>query len=128
MQKYYLRRKETCLGPHSLKYIGPKIWSDIPENLKSPSPYYIKNNMKTPCYLQFVLIFVHMLVTFVQYCFDTPLFPNIFYLFSCAPHPLHIGKLFTYCFSVVVFVHLFYLTLIRCILQLFFHYLRSASN
>jgi len=29
---------KTFLGQLSLKYIGPKIWSDIPENLKSLSP------------------------------------------------------------------------------------------
>ena len=30
---------ETSLGQLSLKYIGPKIWSNLPENLKSSSPY-----------------------------------------------------------------------------------------
>jgi len=39
LQKYYLPRMKTSLGQLSLKYIGPKIWSNIPENLKSPSPY-----------------------------------------------------------------------------------------
>ena len=39
LQKYYLPRMKTSLGQLSLKYIGPKIWSNIPENLKSSSPY-----------------------------------------------------------------------------------------
>ena len=39
LQKYYLPRMKTSLGQLSLKYIGPKIWYNIPENLKSSSPY-----------------------------------------------------------------------------------------
>jgi len=39
LQKYYLPRMKTSLGQLSLKYIGPKSWSNIPENLKSSSPY-----------------------------------------------------------------------------------------
>jgi len=39
LQKYYLPKMITSLGQLSLKYIGPKIWSDIPENLKYFSPY-----------------------------------------------------------------------------------------
>jgi len=39
LQKYYLPRIKTSLGQLSLKYIGPKIWSNIPENFKSSSPY-----------------------------------------------------------------------------------------
>jgi len=35
LQKYYLPRMKTSLGQLSLKYIGPKIWSNTPENLKS---------------------------------------------------------------------------------------------
>jgi len=31
-QKYHLPRMKTSLGQLSLKYIGPKIWSNIPEN------------------------------------------------------------------------------------------------
>jgi len=38
LQKHYLLRIKTSLGQLSLKYIGPKIWSNIPENLKSFSP------------------------------------------------------------------------------------------
>ena len=39
LQNYYLPRMKTSLGQLSLKFIGPKIWSNIPENLKSSSPY-----------------------------------------------------------------------------------------
>jgi len=39
LQKYYLPRMKTSLGQLSLKYIGPKIWSNIPEKLKSSLPY-----------------------------------------------------------------------------------------
>ena len=39
LQKYYLPRMKTFLGQLSLKYIGPKIWSNIPEKLKSSSSY-----------------------------------------------------------------------------------------
>ena len=39
LQKYYLPRMKTSLGQLSLKYIGPKIWSNIPERLKSSSPH-----------------------------------------------------------------------------------------
>jgi len=39
LQKYYLPRMKTSLGQLSLKYVGPEIWSNIPENLKSSSPY-----------------------------------------------------------------------------------------
>jgi len=35
LQKYHLPRMKTSLGQLSLKYIGPKIWSNIPEKLKS---------------------------------------------------------------------------------------------
>jgi len=39
LQKYYSPRMKTCLVQLSLKHIGLKIWSNIPENLKSFSPY-----------------------------------------------------------------------------------------
>jgi len=39
LQNYYLPRMKTSLGQLSLKYIGPKIWSNIPEKLKSFLPY-----------------------------------------------------------------------------------------
>ena len=51
---------KTSLGQPSLKYIGPKIWSNIPEKLKSPSPYFFGKKYKKSCYLaiNFLLIFV----------------------------------------------------------------------
>jgi len=39
LKKYYLPRMKASLGQLFLKYIGPTIWSNIPENLKSSSPY-----------------------------------------------------------------------------------------
>jgi len=39
LQKYYLPKLKTSLSQLSLQYIGPKIWSDIPENLKSFPPW-----------------------------------------------------------------------------------------
>ena len=38
---------KTSLGQLSLEYIGPKIWSDIPEKSLIP----LENNIKTSCYL-----------------------------------------------------------------------------
>jgi len=51
LQKYYLPRMKTSLGQLSPKYIGPKIWSNIPEKLKSSSPYSFDKNLKKSCYL-----------------------------------------------------------------------------
>jgi len=42
---------KTSLGQLSLKYIGPKIWSNIPENLKSSLPYSFGKEYKKSCYL-----------------------------------------------------------------------------
>jgi len=39
LQKYHLSRTKTSLGQPCSKYIGPEICSDIPEKLKSLSPY-----------------------------------------------------------------------------------------
>ena len=60
LQNYYLPRMKTSLGQLSLKYIGPKNWSNIPENLKSSSPYsFGKKYKKSPAILaDFLLIFV----------------------------------------------------------------------
>jgi len=38
LQTYCLPRMKTSLGQVSIKYNGPNIWSNIPENLKSYSP------------------------------------------------------------------------------------------
>jgi len=52
LQKYYLSRMKTSLGQLSSKYIGPKSWSNIPENLKSSSPYsFGQIYKKKSCYL-----------------------------------------------------------------------------
>jgi len=51
LQKYYLPRMKTSLGQLSLKYVGPKIWCNIPENLKSSSPYSFGKKYKKSCYL-----------------------------------------------------------------------------
>ena len=66
LQNYYLTRMKTSLGQLALKYVGPKIWSDIPENLKLSSPYSFGKKYKkillscqTSCWSSF-----YMLVTF----------------------------------------------------------------
>ena len=58
-QKYYLPRMKTSLGQLSVKYIGPKIWSNIPGKWKSSSPYsFGKKYKKSPAILSdFLLIF-----------------------------------------------------------------------
>jgi len=59
LQKYYLPKMKTPLGQLSLKYIGPKIWSNITEKLKSSSPYSFGKKYKSPAILpDFLLIFV----------------------------------------------------------------------
>jgi len=59
----------------ALKYIGPKIWSNIPEKLKSSSPYSFGKKYKkvllscqTSCWSSFYM--------FVTFCL-------IFVLYSC---------------------------------------------
>jgi len=47
LQKYHLPRMQTSLGQLSLKYIGPKMWYDIPEKLKSLSPYSFRKSNKS---------------------------------------------------------------------------------
>jgi len=51
---------KTSLGQLFLKYIDPKIWPNIPEKLKSSSPYsFGKKYKKSPAILpDFLLIFV----------------------------------------------------------------------
>ena len=74
-QKYYLPRMKTSLGQLSLKYIGLKIWPNIPEKLKLSSPYSFGKkyekvllSCRTSCGPSF-----YMLVTFCL----------IFVLYSC---------------------------------------------
>jgi len=59
-QTYYIPRMKTSLGQLFLQYIGPKIWYNIPEKLKSSSPYsFGKKYKKSPVILpDFLLIFV----------------------------------------------------------------------
>jgi len=49
------------MGQLSLKYIGPKLWSDISENLKSLSPYSFgkqyENVLPAAILRKFLLIF-----------------------------------------------------------------------
>jgi len=55
------------LGQLSLKYIGPKIWSDIPENMKSFSPLFIWKQHKNVLLYKLAKIPIDicfMLVTF----------------------------------------------------------------
>ena len=60
LQKYYLPRMNTSSGQLSLRYIGPKIWSNIPENLKSSSPYSLgKKYKKKSCYLARLPVDLH---------------------------------------------------------------------
>jgi len=125
LQKYYLPRLKTSLGQLSLKYIGPKIWSDIPENLKSSSPYSFGKQYKNvllscenSCWSLF-----YVLVTFC----NTVLMPRFspIYLYICWPHPLYIGILFSRCFLLSFF--LYYLTLIWCILLHFLLFVKRLQ-
>jgi len=86
LQKYYLPRTKTSLGQLSWKYIGPKIWSNIPENLKSSLPYsfgkqYI--NVLLSCQNSCWFLF-YMLVTFCNIVL-MPLFSLLF--ISTVAHP-----------------------------------------
>ena len=87
LQKYYLPRMKTSLGQLSLKYIGLKIWSNIPEKLKSSSPYSFGKKYKkvlqscqTSCWssfymlVTFCLIFVLYSCHILQYCADAIIF------------------------------------------------------
>jgi len=91
LQEYYLPRMKTSLGQLSLKYIGPKIWSNIPENLKSLSPYSFRKNIKTPCYLaknpvDFRSYACQFYVILFRYsCFPLYLLP----LHLLTPHSVH---------------------------------------
>ena len=72
-----------------LKSIGPKIWSDIPENLKFLSPYPFGKQYKSVRYLTQIPIDFRFicLVTFLWFCFDAPLFPYVFTSTVARPHP-----------------------------------------
>ena len=75
LQKYYLPRMKTSLGQLSLKYIGPKIWSNIPEKLKSSSPYSFGKKYKkvllscqTSCWSSFYMLVTFCLILFLYSC------------------------------------------------------------
>ena len=103
LQKYYLPRMKTTLGQLSLKYIGPKIWSN--KNWNRLRLIHLAKNIKvllscqTSCWssfymlVTFCLIFVLYACHILQYCADATIFPPI-YLYSYSPHPQHIGMLF----------------------------------
>jgi len=116
LQKYYLPRMKTSLGQLSLKYIGPKIWSNIPDNLKSSSRYSFGKKYKkvplscqTSCWSSF-----YMLVTFCNIAL-MPLF-SLLSTSSYSPPPVH-KHAFPHCF-LLLFLCLFHLTLIWCFLLL----------
>jgi len=51
LQKHYLPRMKTYLGQLSLSILVRNFGLNIPEILKSSSPYSFENNIKTSCYL-----------------------------------------------------------------------------
>ena len=75
LHKYDLPRMKTTLGQLSLKYIGPKTWSNIPEKMKSSSPYSLGKK-----YINFLLS-CQTSCWFSFYMLDT--FCLIFVLYSC---------------------------------------------
>jgi len=127
LQNYYLPRMKTSLVQLSLRYIGPKIWSNIPENSKSSSPYSFGKKYKKvllSCQTSYWSSF-YMLVTFC----NIALMPLFFLLSaSIVTHPTPC----TYaCFSplfLLLFLCLFYLTLIWCFLLLLVKRVQSKSG
>jgi len=123
-RKYYLHRMKTPLSQFSLKYIGPKMWSNIPQNLKSSSPYsFGKKIKKKSCYLArlpvdlcFICLSHSVTLRWCHY------FPPI-YLYSYSPRPLHIGMLFP-----TVFVVAFILILPDVDLMLFITFMTSCET
>jgi len=106
LQKYYLPRMKTSLGQLSLKYIGSKIWSNIPEKLKLSSPYSFGKKYKkvllscqTSCWSSFYRLCLphsvwssfYILVTFCNIAL-MPLFSllSTSIEYSCLSHPLYI--------------------------------------
>ena len=45
-QKFHLPRMNTSLGQRSLTFLGPKVWSEVPEHLKTMSAYGFKKQYK----------------------------------------------------------------------------------
>ena len=122
LRKYYLPRMKISLGQLSLKYIGPKIWSNIPEKLKSTSHYSFGKKYKKFCYLarlrvdlRFICLShsvwpsFYILVTFCNIVL-IPLFSLLSTSTVTHPTPVHRHAL-PHCFLLLLFC-LFHLTLI----------------
>jgi len=119
-QKYFLACYKIALyqGQLSLKCVGRKIWSDISKNLKALSPYSCGKQYKNillscqnSCWFSFYM--------FVTFC-NIVLMPLFYLLLSFASTTAHPTRCSSACFSPTVFC-LFYLTLVWCILLLFYH-------
>ena len=102
LQKYHVSRMKMSLDHLSLKYVGPKISSDIPENLKSPSIYQLGKNILTFWYLTKIPVdFRFMCVSLVCNIVLMSHFPlpRISFTFcSFSPHPPARSHVFLHCF------------------------------
>jgi len=98
-QKYHLPRMTASLRQLSLKYVGPKIWFNIPENLKTLSPFInFENNIKTHCYLAKIPVhFSSYPCPFSVISFYCPYFPSYILPLQLLT-PLYTGMLFSHCF------------------------------
>jgi len=91
-------------------YVGPKICSDISENLTSLSLIHLENNTKTSCYTANILVDFRLpMLLFCSTLFSAHLFPCFLPLQFLTP--LHIRMLIPLCFCGCCFVYLSYLTL-----------------
>ena len=94
MQTYYLQRMKTSLGQVSIKYSGPNIWSDIPENLKFNRLIHLERNIKTLYHV--ARISVDLRCTCLSHSailFFMPLFLHSITHYTCSPHPICVGML-----------------------------------
>lgn len=99
---------KTPLGQLSSTCVGTKLWSEIPENLKSHSGYsFGKQYKKSYALTNMPLDFFHMLVPFFNnFVYNASPLRNIPFTFLIA-HPtplLCIGILFTFSISLLCFV------------------------
>jgi len=124
MQNYYLARMKTYLGQLSLKYIGPKIWSNIPENLKSSSPFSFGKNYKkvlvscqTSCWSSFYMLFTFCNIALM------PLFSLQSTSIVTHPIPCTLAS-----FSPLFFVVVFVLILPDVDLMLFITFITSCKT
>ena len=95
-KKISFTQNENISGSALFKNFGPKIWPDIHENLKSLSPYSFGNQYKNTSFYLANIPVDFCFICLSHLCnifFSAPLFPYIFYLFTCSPHPQHIGML-----------------------------------